>query len=84
MGERAVMADVATKLRQRNKDFLRERDELTVREITPPASRLHEFVEISVCERVYLGRLEPVAICRSSKEERGLPHCAAADNNPLR
>jgi hypothetical protein len=84
MGERAVMADVATKLRQRNEDFLRERHQLTVRKITPRGSRLHELVKITVCERVYLGRSKPIAIRRTLKKKGGRPHCAATDNNPER
>jgi hypothetical protein len=78
------MADVATKLRQRNEDFLRERDELTVRKIAPRGSRLHEFVEIPICERVYLGRSKPIAIRGTLKKKGGRPHCAATDNNPER
>jgi hypothetical protein len=77
------MADVATKLRQRNEDFLRERDELTVRKITPRGSSLHEVVEITVCERVYLGRPKPIAI-RGTPKKGGRPHCAATGNNPER
>jgi hypothetical protein len=84
MRERAVMADVATEPRQRNEDFLRERDELTVRDITPRGSSPHEFAKTAVCERAYLGRPKPIAIRGTLKKKGGRPHCAATDNNPER
>src|SRR6476646_7033054 len=78
MRERAVMANVATKLRQRNEDFFRVGDELAVHEIAARSGSLHEPTEIALrLERVDFSGAEPGALCGALQKIERI-HCANA------